>query len=49
MFTISRVNSPALTAFAPSLAAIEAFLRENYAATELPHPYWGLLVLARPK
>jgi hypothetical protein len=42
-------DSPALTAFAPSLAAIEVFLRENYAATELPHPYWGLLVLEPPK
>jgi hypothetical protein len=40
-------DSPALAAFAPSLAAIEDFLREHYATTELAHPYWGLLVLER--
>lgn len=46
---VTVADSPALAAFAPSLAAIEAFLRETYVATELPHPYWGLLVLERPK
>ncbi len=42
-------DSPALAAFAPSLAAIEAFMREHYTVRELPHPHWGLLVLERPK
>lgn len=42
-------DSPALAAFAPSLLAIEQFLREHYATTELPHAYWGLLVLEARK
>jgi len=42
-------DSPFLHAFRPSLAAIEAFLREHYRTSERPHEYWGLLVLERPE
>jgi hypothetical protein len=42
-------DGPALSAFVPSLSAVEEFLREHYLTRELAHPYWGLLVLERPK